>query len=139
MKKLFTIVSNLQPPYHFKLDFQKVGQYTGRKWLIHGTKRRKQEQSVAKFATPLSSILVDNDTKESEGKMFNPIFKRKGQGWKLPGRCAFAESELLSAESVNMWFNIKKNGNENPNNSHNYHDYIKLKEIAKGTQNDTQY
>ena len=30
--------------YHFKLDFQKVDQTTGGKWLIHGTKRRKDNQ-----------------------------------------------------------------------------------------------
>ena len=34
-------MSNLQAYYHFKLDFQKVDQHTGGKWLIHGTKRRK--------------------------------------------------------------------------------------------------
>ena len=34
-------MSNLQTYYHFKLDFQKVDQHTGGKWLIHGTKRRK--------------------------------------------------------------------------------------------------
>ena len=30
---------NLQTYYHFKLDFQKVDQHTGVKWLIQGTKR----------------------------------------------------------------------------------------------------
>ena len=34
-------MSNLQTYYHFKLDFQKVDQHTGGKWLIHGTKRHK--------------------------------------------------------------------------------------------------
>ena len=38
MKKLFSIMSNLQTSYHFKLDFQKIDQHTGGKWLIHGTK-----------------------------------------------------------------------------------------------------
>ena len=28
-------MSNLQTYYHFKLDFQKVDQLTGGKWLIH--------------------------------------------------------------------------------------------------------
>ena len=28
----------------FKIDFQKVEQHTGGKWLIHGTKRRKDNQ-----------------------------------------------------------------------------------------------
>ena len=38
MKKLFFISSNLQTYYHLKLDFQKVDQHKGGKWLIHGTK-----------------------------------------------------------------------------------------------------
>ena len=37
-------MSNLQTYYHFKLDFQKVDRHTGGKWLIHGTKRRKDNQ-----------------------------------------------------------------------------------------------
>ena len=36
-------MSNLQT-YYFKLDFQKVDHHTGDKWLIHGTKRRKDNQ-----------------------------------------------------------------------------------------------
>ena len=37
-------MSNLQTYYHFKLDFQKVDQHIGGKWLIHGTKRCKDNQ-----------------------------------------------------------------------------------------------
>ena len=37
-------MSNLQTYYHFELDFQKVDQHTGGKWLITGTKRRKDNQ-----------------------------------------------------------------------------------------------
>ena len=37
-------MSNLQTCYHFKLDFQNVDQYTGGKWLIHGTKRLRDNQ-----------------------------------------------------------------------------------------------
>ena len=37
-------MSNLQTYYHFKLDFQKVDQHTWGKWLIDGTKRRKDNQ-----------------------------------------------------------------------------------------------
>ena len=44
MKKLFSIVSNLETHYHFKIDFQKVDQYTGGKWLIHHTKHCKDNQ-----------------------------------------------------------------------------------------------
>ena len=44
MKKLFAIMSNLQTHYHLKLDFQKVKEHAGGEWLIHGTKRHKDNQ-----------------------------------------------------------------------------------------------
>ena len=34
-------MSNLQPNWSLKIDFQKVDQYAGGKWLIHDTKLRK--------------------------------------------------------------------------------------------------
>ena len=37
-------MSNLQIHYHSKLDFQKVDQHTGGKWLIHITKHHKDNQ-----------------------------------------------------------------------------------------------
>ena len=37
-------MSNLQTYYQFKLDFLKVDQDTGGKWLIHGTKCHKDNQ-----------------------------------------------------------------------------------------------
>ena len=40
-------MSNLQTYYRFKLDFQKVDQHTGGKWLIHGTKRHKDNQLLS--------------------------------------------------------------------------------------------
>ena len=43
-KNLFSLMSNLQTYYHFKLEFQKLDQYTGGKRLIRGTKRRKDNQ-----------------------------------------------------------------------------------------------
>ena len=43
-QKSVSLMSNLQTYYHFKLDFQKVDQHTGGKWLIHGTKCRKDNQ-----------------------------------------------------------------------------------------------
>ena len=41
---LFSLKSNLQTCYHLKLDFQKVDQRTGGKWLIHGAKRHSDNQ-----------------------------------------------------------------------------------------------
>ena len=43
-QKLFSLMSNLQTYYHFKLHFRKVDQHTVGKWLINGTKRRKHSQ-----------------------------------------------------------------------------------------------
>ena len=43
-EKLFFTVSNLQTHYHFKLDFQKVDQHIGGKWLNHGIKHHKDNQ-----------------------------------------------------------------------------------------------
>ena len=37
-------MSNLQPNCCLKFDFQKVDQLAGGKWLIHDTKRRKDNQ-----------------------------------------------------------------------------------------------
>ena len=34
----------LQNPLSFQIDFQKVEQHTGGKWLMHGTKHRKDNQ-----------------------------------------------------------------------------------------------
>ena len=36
---ILSIMSNLQPNVRFKIDFQKVNQHAGGKWLIHNTKR----------------------------------------------------------------------------------------------------
>ena len=52
-----------------------MDQHTGGKWLIHGTKRRKDNQ--------LQSLEL---IKESKRNMFNAIFKENVQGQKHPGR-----------------------------------------------------
>ena len=43
-KDISSIMSNPQPNCCLKFDFQKVDQHTGGKWLIHDTKRRKDNQ-----------------------------------------------------------------------------------------------
>ena len=37
-------MSNVQTNYRSILDFQKMAQHTGGKWLIHGTKHHKDDQ-----------------------------------------------------------------------------------------------
>ena len=41
---ILSIISNLQPNCCLKVDFQKVDPHAGGKWLIHYTKRRKDNQ-----------------------------------------------------------------------------------------------
>ena len=41
---ILSIMSNLQPNCCLKFDFQKVDQHAGGKWLIHDTKRHKDNQ-----------------------------------------------------------------------------------------------
>ena len=41
---ILSIMSNLQPNCSLKVDFQKVHQHAGGKWLIHDTQRRKNNQ-----------------------------------------------------------------------------------------------
>ena len=84
-------MSNLKTYYHFKLNFQKVDQNTG------GTKRRKENQLQSlELPCRISSRGCKHDIKETEGDMFNPIFKDSVQARKHPGSCAFAKPELLS-------------------------------------------
>ena len=44
VKDTLSIILNLQPNCYLKVDFQKVDQNAGGKWLIHDTKRRKDYQ-----------------------------------------------------------------------------------------------
>ena len=41
---ILSIMSNLQPNCRLKIDLQKVDQHAGGKWLIHDTKRPKDNQ-----------------------------------------------------------------------------------------------
>ena len=41
---ILSIMSNPQPKFCLQVDFQKVDQHAGGKWLIHDTKRHKDNQ-----------------------------------------------------------------------------------------------
>ena len=43
-EEILSSMSNLQHQWYLKIDFQKVDQHAGGKWLIHDTKRRKDNQ-----------------------------------------------------------------------------------------------
>ena len=71
-------------------------QHTGGKWLIHGTKRHKDNQLQSlEIPVEYPSRECKHDIKESKGNMLDPIFKENVQERKHLGSCAFAEPELL--------------------------------------------
>ena len=78
-------MSNLQPICCLKFDFQKVDQHAGGKWLIHDTKRRKDNQLQSSPAENPSWV-ARCDVKGSVSTVLNPIFSKKVQGQKHPGR-----------------------------------------------------
>ena len=86
-------MSNLQPNC-LKFDFQKVDQHAGGKWLIHDTKRRKDNQ-LQSLELPCSWV-VRCDIKGSVGTVLNPIFSKKFQGQKHPGRWGIVEHQIPS-------------------------------------------
>ena len=89
-------MSNVQFYYHFKLDFQKVDQHTGGKWLIAPNVARTISCKAWNSPVEYLSRECKHDMKESEGNMFNPTFKENVQGRNHPGGSALAEPELLS-------------------------------------------
>ena len=64
-----------------KVDFQQVGKHTGRKWLIHDTKRHK-DNKLQSLKSPVEYPMWVPwcDIKGSDGSMLNPIFWYKVQG-----------------------------------------------------------
>ena len=90
-------MSHLQPNCCLQIDFQKVDQHAGGKWLIHVTKRHKAISCKA-WNSPAEypSWIARCDIKRSDGTMFNPIFWKKVQGQKHPGRWGIKDHQVPS-------------------------------------------
>ena len=87
-------MSNLQPNCCLEFDFQKVDQHTGGEWLIHDTKRRKDNQLQSlKLPCRIISWVARCDIKWSASTVLNPIFWKKVQGKKHPGRWGIVEHQ----------------------------------------------
>ena len=103
MKNSFSSVSNLQTQYHFKLYFQILDQHTGDKWLIRGTKHRKENQ-LQNLEPPVEypSKESKHDIKESKGNMFNPTFKENVRDRNIQDGAYLQNHNNLVTESPNM-------------------------------------
>ena len=86
-------MSNLQPNCCLKFDVQKVEQHAGGKWLIHDTKRRKDNKLQS---LKLPCRVARCDIKGSVSTVMNPIFWKKVQGQKHPGRWGIVEHQIPS-------------------------------------------
>ena len=113
--------SQRETHFHFKLDFQKVVQHTRGKWLINGTKYRKDNLSPS-LELSCRKILIENlNTTKGGSKVTcsNQYSKGMSRGRNIQG------GMHLDRKSKHIIQN-EKNVHKNPNNSHTWHDEIKL-------------
>ena len=105
-------MSNLQPNCCLKFDFQKVDQHAGGKWLIHDTKRRKDNQ-LQSLNSPAEypSWVARWDIKGSVSAVLNPIFSKNVQGQKHPGRWGIVEHQI---PSIKMLFKTNTKSHKHP-------------------------
>ena len=89
----------LTNPLSFQIWFPKSGPKY-RKQVVNPQHQTPQGQLVS-LELPVEYLSRESkhDMKESKVNMFNPVFKRKVQGWTHRERCVFAEPELLSQKS----------------------------------------
>ena len=89
-KKIRFMIHYVKPTAQllFKIRFPKVVKHAGGKWLIHDTKRRKDNQ--------LQNWVARCDIKGSVSTVLNPIFSKKVQGQKHPGRWGIVEHQIPS-------------------------------------------
>ena len=67
---ILSSMSNLQPNWCLKIDFQKVGQHAGGKWLFHDTKRRRDNQ-LQSLKLPCRHGLVRTNIFTKQQRHFN--------------------------------------------------------------------
>ena len=94
-------MSNLQPNCCLNVDFQKLDQHAGGKWLIHDTKRHKDNRLQSlKSPAEYPSWVAKCDIKRSDGTMLIPIFWKEVQAQKLPGSWEIAERQIPSIKML---------------------------------------
>ena len=109
---ILSIMSNLQPKCCLKIDFQKMDQHAGGKWLIHDTKRSKDNQlqslklpcRISKLSSYLWHKVVRWHHLESD-------ILKKSQGQKHPGSWGIVEHQL---PSIKVLFKINVKSHKHP-------------------------
>ena len=95
----------------FKIRFPKGGP-TCRRQVVNPRHQTPQKQSVAKPEAPLHPSWVARcDIKGSVSTVLNPIFSKKVQGQKYPGRWGIVEHQI---PSINMLYKTNTKGHKHP-------------------------
>ena len=105
-------MSNLQPNCCLKFDFQKVDQHAGGKWLIHEPNAARTISCKA-WNSPAEypSWVARCDIKGSVSTVLNPIFSKKVQGQKHPGRWGIVEHQI---PGIKMLFKTNTRSHKHP-------------------------
>ena len=105
-------MSNLQPNCCLKFDFQKVDQHAGGRCLSK-TPNAARTISYKAWNSPAEypSWVARCDIKGSVSTVLNPIFSKKVQGQKHPGRWGIVEHQI---PSIKMLFKTNTNGHKHP-------------------------
>ena len=81
---ILSSMSNLQPNWCWKIDLQKVDQHAGGKWLIHDTRRRKNNQLQSlKLACRILRLPLKDMIKLTNG--YQQILKQITDGLHISG------------------------------------------------------
>ena len=100
-------MSNLQPNCCLKFDFQKVDQHAGGKWLIHDTKRRKDNQLQSLKRTLRGDIWIPKkDVASMDGRCCAECHKQTGEGYVidqvLPNMFSYLASIQFQPTGLNI-------------------------------------
>ena len=116
-KKIRYIIHYVKPTAQllFKIRFPKGGP-TCRRQVVNPRHQTPQRQSAAKPETPLQNIQVEQldlrcDIKGSVSTVLNPIFSKKVQGQKHPGRWGIVEHQI---PSIKVLFKTITKGHKHP-------------------------
>ena len=89
-----------------------MDKHAGGKWLIHYSKRHKDNQLQSlKFPAEYPSWVARCDIKGSVSTVLNPIFSKKVQGQKHPGRWGIVEHQI---PSIKVLFKTNTKGHKHP-------------------------
>ena len=109
---ILSIMPNLQHSCCLKVDFQKVDQHAGGKWLIQDTKRRKDNQLQSlKLPCRISKLSCLMWHKGVRWHHVESDILKEGPGQKHPGRWEIAEYQI---PCIKVLFKTNTKSHEDP-------------------------